>query len=180
VKGVVFIILNEMIEEKHGIEAWEDILSEVNPESEGIYVATESYSDEELMQLVLTISSKLDLPTSKITSLFGHHLFGELNRRYPMFAKRTMTLFEFLDSIENVIHQEVRKLYMDASLPTLSCTIHSETEMTLTYKSPRKLCFLAEGLIHGAAEHYEEQIVLDHPICMHKGDEMCELRIKRE
>ena len=179
-KGIVFIILNEMIEELHGIETWEKILTLAQPESGGIYIATENYPDEEMVAYVRTISSLLDLPSQVVTKLFGKHLFDELNSRYPMFAKNCEDFFVFLDSIENVIHKEVRKLYQQANLPTMNCTIVDKQNLILHYQSPRKLCYLAEGLIQGAADFYNENISLSHHQCMHDGADFCEMRVTRE
>ena len=179
-KGIVFILLNEMIEKEHGIEVWDALLDEVEPKCEGVYIATNNYPDEEMVAFVLSISKHLSLPSSHVTKHFGRFLFDELNERYAVFTEQCTDYFEFLDSIENVIHKEVRKLYQDVSLPTLDCDIRDEHELLMNYKSPRKLCFLSEGLIQGAAEYYNEKITLTHERCMHDGSDHCEIRIKRE
>jgi len=46
------------------------------------------------------------------------------------------------------------------------------------YTSPRKLCFLAEGLIEGAAEQFNTKYELSHTECMHDGADRCALKIK--
>lgn len=178
-KGAVFIALNEMIESQYGINTWEELLDEVKPPSNGIYTSTEDYSDDEMTQFVLAISKKLSLESSQVTRLFGKFLFTELNKKYGIFTKLSSSLFEFLVSIENVIHKEVRKLYTNPNLPTLACEIKNENEIIVTYQSPRKLCFLAEGLMFGAANYYKENVVIDHTQCMHDGFDTCTLHIKR-
>ena len=179
-KGIVFIVLSELVETQHGIEAWEEILQEVKPECEGVYISTASYPDDEMIKYVKAISKKLSLPSTEITKVFGRYLFNELNDKYGFFTKQCANLFEFLDSIENVIHKEVRKLYQDVNLPTIDCTVDSPNEMLMLYHSPRKLCYLAEGLISGAADHFEEPIALTHEKCMHDGESRCELRIIKQ
>jgi len=179
-KGVVFIILNEMVENQHGIDVWETILDKVQPKCEGIYIATQDYPDEEMVKYVQVVSKLLDVPTTDVTKFFGRHLFDQLNTRYSMFTSRCDDFFEFLDSIENVIHKEVRKLYQQACLPTLDCKLISDKELLMNYSSPRKLCFLSEGLIQGAAEYYNENITMEHECCMHDGADHCEIRIRRE
>lgn len=175
-KGAVFIALNEMIEERFDIETWESILAEVKPICEGIYTSTEDYPDAEMMRFVLCVSNKLKLPTSTVTRMFGQYLFLELNGTYPMFSKQSANLFEFLESIESVIHKEVKKLFDNPNLPTLGTDINKNVLM-MTYTSSRKLCFLAEGLIFGAAEYYNEKIHITHEICMHDGHDHCELKV---
>ena len=57
-KGIVFNILNEMVEEQFGMAAWDGLLDAVG--SEGIYVATETYPDEELLALVAAAEQEVD------------------------------------------------------------------------------------------------------------------------
>ena len=45
------------------------------------------------------------------------------------------------------------------------------------YRSPRKLCSFAEGLLLGAADHYGEQLTIEQPRCMKRGDDQCVLEI---
>lgn len=176
-KGAVFIALNDMIENDYGMDVWNELLDEVKPESKGIYTSAKDYPDEEIVSFVLAISKKLSLPTQDVTRLFGFELFKELNSKFSIFTEQKDDLFSFLDSIEKVIHVEVRKLFENPSLPTLDCTQLSESEMEISYHSPRKLCFLAEGLIQGAAEHYDEKITLAHETCMHDGAENCIIKV---
>ena len=178
-KGVVFITLNEMVEKQYGISVWEEILTKVNPASDGVYVSTENYPDEEIVGYVSVISDKLNLPTTEVTKLFGRYLFDELNKKMSFFSKQCENLFDFLDSIENVVHKEVRKLYEHSNLPTIDCDIINQRQLNMTYYSTRKLCYLAEGLIQGAADYYGDVIELSHPKCMHHGDQNCLLEVAR-
>ncbi len=178
-KGMVFLAVNDLVESQFGIQAWEEILNQVSPECGGIYTSTEDYPDEDVVKYVLAISEKLGVDPTDVTRTFGTFLFGELNKKYDIFTKVSPGLFEFLSSIENVIHKEVRKLYHNPSLPTVECQVINDMDLRMRYVSPRKLCFLAEGLILGAAEHYGDTITLTHDVCMHKGDDHCGLRVLR-
>ena len=177
-KGAVFIALNEMIETQYGIDAWEELLEDVEPECGGIYTSVEDYPDEEIVKFVLAISEKLKLDSTVVTRLFGEYLFGELNSSYPIFSKQSKSLFEFLESVESVIHKEVKKLFENPNLPSIDTDKKDDT-LTMHYVSPRKLCFLAEGLIFGAAKYYGEEVSIKHDVCMHKGDSHCELVVTR-
>lgn len=175
-KGAIFIALNEMIESQYGVDVWEALLEEVNPDCGGVYTSVENYPDEDVVKFVLAISKKLDVESSVVTRLFGRFLFDELNNKYPIFSELNPEFYRYIDSIENVIHKEVRKLFDEPSLPKLD-TERSEKGMTLVYSSPRKLCFLAEGLIYGAADYFNKKIEIDHYQCMHDGHDCCHLRI---
>jgi hypothetical protein len=66
--------------------------------------------------------------------------------------------FEFLESIEGVIHVEVLKLYPDAQLPRLTAVRHDDNHLTLEYSSPRGMQDLAVGLIRGCGSHFGESL----------------------
>lgn len=176
-KGAVFIALNQMIEEQAGMEAWESLLTAVNPGSQGIYTSVEDYPDEELFSLVTGLSQALDTPIEVLVESFGSYLFDVLNNKYPMFSEQQSHFFDFLESIDGVIHKEVRKLYESANLPTLNCKRLDDKHMEMIYHSPRKLCLLAEGLIRGAARYYQVDYQLEHDVCMHKGSDHCRFNI---
>lgn len=176
-KGAVFIALNDMVERTHGLDVWEQALTEVQPKSGGIYTSTLDYDDAEIVALVVSLSGLLNVEASQLTRLFGTELFAELNGKYPIFSKVSPNLYSFLNSIETVIHKEVRKLYDNPSLPNLQCDKFTENHLQLVYKSPRKLCYLAEGLVFGAADYYGEKIEIRQTQCMHKHDEQCVLDI---
>ena len=43
------------------------------------------------------------------------------------------------------------------------------------YRSPRKMCSFAEGLLLGAADHFAERLTIEQPFCMKRGDPQCVL-----
>ncbi|WP_075187225.1 heme NO-binding domain-containing protein [Teredinibacter haidensis] len=177
-KGAVFIALNDMIETEYGINAWESILDKVKPESEGIYASASSYRDEEVVDLVVAIAEYLGADPHLVTRKFGHYLFSQLNSKFPIFTSLHTQYFNFLSSIEGVIHKEVRKLYQDAALPSIRCDQLNDSHIQMHYSSPRKLCFLAEGLVSGAAEHYGVNVDINQQQCVHKGANTCIIDIK--
>lgn len=177
-KGAVFITFETMVCEQFGLSVWEQLLALCHPESEGIYISVESYKDEELFDFVAKLSELTETDVPILVEHFGHYLFHALNEKYPVFTEQKSDFFNFLNSIDTVIHKEVRKLYNDPNLPSLKCDMVSKDLMVMTYHSPRKLCILAEGLIRGAAEFYKVEYQLSHDICMHKEDEHCQFRIQ--
>ncbi len=178
-KGVVFDILNEMVEEKFGFEAWEKILELAG--LDGIYVTTETYSDEELFKLVAAAETVCGIPAKDLVKDFGRFMLPSFVKSHPVFFTGQPTLRDFLLTVDRVIHVEVRKLYPDAGLPTFDYekgAAEDLSKLTMIYKSPRKLCALSEGLIDGAATYFEEDYSLEHSVCMHNGDDHCELKMR--
>ena len=177
-KGIVFNILEEMVIEKCGMAAWNELLETALPDEDGAFTAGKSYPDENLFALVHAASAKLETPAEQIISGFGEYMFGELAKRYPIFIEQAPDLKTFLLSVDQVIHTEVRKLYDDPNLPSFEYTQLDSGALLMEYRSPRKLCILAEGLIRGAAHHYQTPITLSHPTCMHTGSDHCDLIVE--
>jgi hypothetical protein len=175
-KGVIFNVLEEMVIEQYNMQTWNEILA--SQTAEGIYTAGESYPDEELFNLVATISDKTDIPVETLVGAFGERLFEGLAARNASFIEAEPTLKGFLKSVHSVIHMEVRKLYENPNLPDFEYAEDADDTLLMRYRSPRKLCILAEGLIRGAAHHYDTLITIDHPVCMHKGAEHCDLIVR--
>lgn len=178
-KGMVFTMLGEMIEEKFGLETWDDLIDETDPESDGIYVSTDIYPDQELLAYVAALSKRLDTPANDLVFAFGEHLLGRFAEIHPEFFEN-LSIKEFLKSVHDVIHVEVKKLHPDAVLPHFDYEDSGGNELVMLYRSPRGLCALAEGLIEGAAKHYGEAVLLAHPICMHHGSDHCRLQLEFE
>lgn len=174
-KGIIFNHLTDMVEEVFGLETWDMILQEAN--SEGIFVATETYSDKDLLALVAAAHKLSGIPVNDLVRKFGEYMFPKFEQSNPQFFSPDMSLKSFLLSVDRIIHVEVRKLHPDAMLPEFEYKDEEDNELTMYYNSPRKLCYLAEGLIAGAASHFNTEYTLDHSACMHDGADACTLHI---
>ncbi len=177
-KGIVFTTFNDMIEQEIGIEVWEQILDSVNPDSQGVYTSVEDFPDAELIAMVGELSKITGTPVMDLVTAFGQYLFHALAMKHPVFVEEKPDFLEFLKSIEDVIHKEVKKLYPNPNLPSLKWEQSDPNSLTMYYRSPRKLCHLADGLIRGAAKRYEVDYSFDHAICMHDGHDHCRFEIK--
>jgi len=175
-KGIVFNYLGEMVEEEFGLEAWDALLQKTGLSGE--FVASETYPDEDLMALVAAAHEATGIDTKELVRSFGRFMLPNFRRQNPQFFEGHTTLKSFLLSVDRVIHVEVRKLHPGAVLPEFDYEDESDSELTMHYTSPRKLCFLAEGLIDASAEHFKTKYEIDHTECMHDGAEKCTLKIK--
>jgi hypothetical protein len=176
-KGVVFNILEDMVVEKGGVVLWQQLLNKAGVE--GSYISVDTYEDAELFKIVHEVQQALDIPLEEVIRSFGDFMFAKLADRYPMFVEAESELFGFLKSIEPVIHLEVQKLYTEANLPSIDYTNGDSDRLVMDYRSPRKLCILAEGLIQGAATYYQTPIKIEHNVCMHRESDHCELSISK-
>lgn len=155
-KGVVFTSFLEMVEDAHGLDMVDTLIEKSELPSGGSYTAVGTYDHTEIVNLVVTLSGETGIEVPLLLQGFGKHLFGILISSYPQFGEDASSSLELLESIENYIHVEVRKLYPDAELPRFECSRPGPRQLQMIYESSRHFEDLCEGLIRGAVEHYQE------------------------
>jgi hypothetical protein len=176
VKGILFNLAEEVVTAEHGEDVWDAILDGAG--LSGSYTSLGSYPDEDLRAIV---SSAARLLGSDDTTVLRHVARGALPllaQRYPRFFAPHTNARDFVLTLNDIIHPEVRKLYAGADVPSFGYELHADDAVTLTYTSPRRLCTLAEGFITGAAEQYGQSVSIEQPVCMLRGDAVCRLHCR--
>ena len=114
-----------------------------------------------------------------VTRIYGEDTWDQLltatalDGAYPGFFSSQPSTRPFVLSVNSIIHPEVRKVYPGADVPTFDFHDEVDGSLAMGYRSPRRLCALAQGFIEGAATHYGETVIFEHRECMHKGDKRC-------
>lgn len=160
-KGVVFTELFDFVEEVHGIELLDRVISECELTNGGGYTVVGTYACSELMQIVGRLCEELGAEASVVVNLFGRRLFGQFAKRYSHVLPDYKNSFELLVAVEEIIHVEVKKLYPDAELPTFRYTRPNSNTLVMHYESNRPFADLCEGLIQACVEHFEEDISIE-------------------
>ncbi|MFN4103189.1 MAG: heme NO-binding domain-containing protein [Tepidimonas sp.] len=155
-KGIVFSEFIEMVEEQFSPEIADRMIDAAQLPSGGAYTAVGTYSHEEMLALITELSRLTDVPVDTLVHAYGRHLFRRFTALYPAFFDGVPTAFDFLASIENHVHIEVRKLYPDAELPHFDTPEADARRIVMVYESRRPFAALAGGLIEGCLAHYGE------------------------
>lgn len=161
-KGIVFTELMDMVEDLFGLELLDDVLDECTLESGGAYTAVGTYSHTELLEIVNVLSKKSDIPVKDLIEKYGYHLFSRFHAVMPRFFEKHTTSFEFLESVHDYIHVEVKKLYPDASLPEFLTERQGDDILVMTYSSRCPFADLAHGLMKGCADFFKEDINVEY------------------
>jgi hypothetical protein len=175
-KGIVFNLLEEVVTAAHGDAAWDQLLDAAG--LDGAYTSLGSYSDDEIFALVKVASETLGLPQEDVLRWFGRQAMPLLAKRYPAFFGNHENARSYLLTLNSIIHPEVRKLYPGAQTPVFDFDTSLADLLAIGYNSPRRLCALAEGFMHGAADHYGERLAIVQPQCMHHGAERCLFHVR--
>lgn len=155
-KGIVFTEFIEMVEDKFSIQVADRLLDECDLPSGGIYTAVGTYDHHEIVSMVVKLSEISGIPVPGLINAFGQYLFPRFHALYPNFFEGVNNAFDFLESIDSVIHIEVLKLYPDAELPKFDSYRPNSETLVMTYYSDRHMGDLAEGLIQACVNHYGE------------------------
>lgn len=174
-KGIIFNLLEEVVIGRHGEAAWDECLDATG--LQGAYTSLGGYPDGELGMLVQQFAATLGLTQDDCLRWFGREAMPLLAARYPGFFSGHKTTLSFLVSVNSIIHPEVRKIHPGAQCPVFRFEDLADGGMLLGYQSPRRLCFLAQGFIEGAAAHFGETAVVEHLRCVAEGGPECLLGI---
>ena len=157
-KGIVFTELIEMVEEGHGLEAVDEILSIPELSSKGIFTATGTYPVKDIELILSKLTELTGADRDALLHLFGGHLFNTFTKNYSELISGLDNTFDLLRNIENHIHVEVKKLYPEAELPKFEVKTSTDDVLELVYRSSRYMGSLALGLMEATASHFEEEI----------------------
>lgn len=155
-KGVVFTEFMTMVEDQFGIDMVDDLIDSTDPASGGAYTAVGTYNAEELVNMVVELSRRVEIPVPTLIKAFGNFLGEVFATKFNAFFQESEDTLSFLKRVDNHIHVEVAKLYPDAELPVFSYDDSDPNNFVLHYESSRNFADLAEGLIEATAKYYNQ------------------------
>lgn len=171
-KGIVFTEFLEMVEGKFGLEMVDHIVENSELKSNGAYTSIGTYDFVEMLQLIGQLSEKTAIPAEKLIYEYGLYFFNYLEKNYPQIFAQYNSPVDFLKSVENHIHVQVRKIYPDAELPTFEVNEVNESKLEMTYYSSRALYKFAEALIRKTFDHYHESCEVELNMLKEDGTEV--------
>lgn len=160
-KGLVFREFLGMVEQEYGYEVVDTIIEKSNIPSKGIYTTVGTYPHFEMFQLLEQLSIEKEISVSELLFNFGKYAFIAFSKAYTVFFQDKKNSFELLSDVEGTIHVEVLKLYPEAELPSFEVEVLSDSEMTMVYRSQRRMADFAEGLIKGCLLFFNENAIIE-------------------
>lgn len=158
-KGIIFNLTELAVTNELGEDMWDLLLEDAGVD--GVYSAIGDYPTSELAALASAAANRLDLPIDDTLRWIGFHVMTPLAERYPDFFSAFADSISFLETLDGVIHQEVRKLYEGARPPRVEVEALGPDRALVTYRSIRCLDALAEGMLEGTAAHFGQQLTLE-------------------
>ena len=153
-KGFIFTNFIEFVETNHGLEMVDEMITNCNLPSQGIYSSFSSYEFDELVSLLTFVSQKTNVNPEILLEKFGVFVFPYLIGKHSYIIENFDNPIDLIGGIENHIHIEVKKLYNDADLPTFRVVEKTTKKLTIIYNSSKGLTFFAIGLMKETLNHF--------------------------
>lgn len=172
--GIILSKLKGFVIDSHGNDAWKQLVDEADLDS-GMFLPTQSYDDSTVVAIIKTASEMTGTSSPELQRAFGEYLSSDLLQMYDSLIDTDWTALDLIEHTEEQIHTVVRLQKPNASPPELESERHSPDEVVVRYGSDRQLCDVAKGIIQGVSDHYNEQLTIKEPQCMHRGHPQCKL-----
>ena len=176
--GAILHSLANFVTQTHGKVAWMEI-TRASGMPDAHFVPTNSYPDADAMSLLQAVVEHTGQPVDAVLESFGQFLAPALLSMYGALLDRSWRTLDIVEHTEDTIHRVVRMRNPGAVPPFLQTRRSAADEVVVRYASPRRMCQLAEGIVRGIAAHYGEEVTIAQPLCMHRGDEHCEIVVRR-
>lgn len=153
-KGIIFTEFLSLVENQWNADMVDDIIDACELPSGGAYTTVGTYHHTEIVDLVVALSERTQVPVNQLLQIYGKYLFGRLATFYPHFIDSSLSMLEFLEGVEQYIHVEVKKLYPDAELPSFETRRLAPNKLEMIYRSNRHLDDVCHGLMEGSLVHF--------------------------
>lgn len=174
--GIIFNQLRTYAQARIGEQGWETIVKEAKLPSR-IYLAFQSYSDEEVVALVHAASRVTGRSVRFLLEDFGEFIVPGLMKIYRGVIQPGWGILEVVENVER-IHEKVRK-ESHAQPSRLDCHRVDASTVRVVYASPRKMCGMGIGLVRGLALALGQRVDVKEKQCMHDGARHCEFIVRR-
>ncbi len=178
-KGVIFVLFEEFVVQNWGEATFESLLADCPHTAREPFVSPKTYPDQWIVDLLTAACTRLHVAAPDALRAFGKFCFAGLANRFPGFVHGLTDPRKLIESVNGIIHVEVRKLMDGAEPPSVRCeSVAGEpNSIDVHYDSKRGICALMSGLLDGCAEYFASQYEHTHTTCKHRGDASCTFRI---
>lgn len=142
-KGIIVKAAEKLVISKFGDDKWEEILVASDFESDEFFSMRDDIEDEVVMKIIANIAKKLSISIIDVLKAFAAYWIHEfIPEIYPSYKFDSAK--EYINSIEDIIHTNVRATIPNAKPPLFEFDWINENELILTYISSRGLIDLAQ------------------------------------
>ncbi|MGQ0537133.1 MAG: heme NO-binding domain-containing protein [Methanobacteriota archaeon] len=175
--GLIFAELKKFVVDRYGAAAWNQLATEAGAAGK-IFLPNQAYPDAELLPLLGTAAKLTGRSQDEILEDFGEFIAPDLLKLYGLQLNPQWKTLDLVENTESIIHRLVRARDPAASPPKIVCRREATDRAVMVYRSQRKLCSVAKGIVKGVAKTYGEEVRLSESTCMNHGGTQCEIQIQ--
>jgi hypothetical protein len=176
--GLIFAELRKFTEANLGPGSWKALTDSAGLGQKS-YLSTQVYPDSDVFALVSAASQTTGLPAQDLLEAFGMFIAPDLIGMFRTLLDPQWRTLDVIEHTETTIHKVVRTGHPGAQPPELQTIRRGDNEVTILYRSNRKLCSIAKGICNGLAKHFAETIAIEEPTCMLLGGAQCTIVVRR-
>lgn len=171
-KGIVFTEFLVLVEQEFGMEILDNIIIKSKLPSQGAYTTIGTYDFLEMQNLLGNLSNETGISTNELLYLYGKFFFNMITSYHKDILNMYNSPLEMLASIESHIHVQVKKIHIDAELPTFRVIEHSKHYLEMMYYSERSMYMFAKGLIEKTFEYFNANSVIEMEMIKENGSQV--------
>lgn len=176
--GIIFKSMKDFVVENHGHETWDEVREEASLEQR-VYLPIDTYEDDELGRLVTAAAGLTGESIPDLLESYGRFAAAQLVDTYGNVVRDDWDALDLVSNVEDQIHTVLRTHNSDLDPPKLVCRRDGDAQVTVTYASDRRLCFVAKGIVRGVGDHFGERLDVTEETCMHESGDRCEIVVRR-
>lgn len=169
----MFSEMKKYVEGILGADTWKVLVEQ--KVAQQTYSPHTSYPDQQFAVIVESVARLTRTSVNSVAENFGEFIAPGLLDLVPSLLRPAWRTLDVIEHSEDTIHKLVRVQHADATPPYLQVHRTAPDEAVVFYNSPRKLCFLAKGIIRGLSKHFGDQVSITESRCMLKGAPDCTL-----
>lgn len=176
--GSICVILKKFIEQNYGKETWTEILRLAG--HDGLVLSPiQTYPDEAVFAIVGATCEHLEIDLKTGLEAVGKFAAPELVRFARGMLHPDWKTFELLANIESLIHRTIRVSNPEADPANIQAFELSDDQVQVVYSSQRGLCSLANGILQGLGDVFDEELTVVENTCSQKGDPFCTFTVTK-
>jgi Haem-NO-binding len=176
-KGIINKGIKELIEQRFGAEAWEQIKQDAGCD-EPFFAVGLDYPDQQTLDLVTAAAGVAGISPRSAMLEYGKFVVPHtFKATYPSFFKLAGDCPRQLLLNVGKIHERVTRNIAGARPPRFECEELADGRLRMHYDSDRGLCAVACGLILGVGLLFGQELGVTETACKHRGDPRCTLEV---
>lgn len=172
-KSVVTSVFETLVSQRYGEEAWQQIHDAISADQ--VSPPPERSAHEQLERLIATASRILETPAPEIVHWFGRESIPLFAGCFPRLVRPDEGARNFIVTLNTIINPRIPARFPGIGVSDFEFGEANPDTLMVIYRSGRPMCGFARGLIEGYADHFHEEVAIEHPVCMHRGASECHL-----